>query len=68
MWPESLTGDEMKPTDEASRGMKVVFLSSSLWISGPDFATQAQSQWPASMKETSVPPDADPEVKGESHN
>ena len=45
---------KINPADAASRGMKV----------GP-IVTQPPNQWPAGMKETSVPPEADPEVKGE---
>ena len=54
---------KMNPADVASRGMKVGPFLNSTWISGPEFLTKAQCQWPATMNETSVHLEDDPEVR-----
>lgn len=55
---------KLNPADAASRGMKIgSFLKSSTWISGPEFLTKPEIQWPAVIKERSVHLETDPEVK-----
>ncbi|KAK2920579.1 hypothetical protein Q8A73_000064 [Channa argus] len=55
----------LNPADGASRGQKVkAFLRNKLWVSGPDFLTQAVGNWPRNPDSQEIDLDvADPEVK-----
>ncbi|KAK2910703.1 hypothetical protein Q8A73_008418 [Channa argus] len=55
----------LNPADGASRGQKVkAFLRNKLWVSGPDFLTQAAGNWPRNPDSQEIDLDvADPEVK-----
>ncbi len=56
---------KLNPADAASRGMKVdTFLNFKIWINGPDFLFQPQSQWPGTVPVSAIQDD-DPEVRNE---
>ncbi|KAK2907800.1 hypothetical protein Q8A73_008873 [Channa argus] len=55
---------QLNPADGASRGQKVkAFLRNKLWVSGPDFLTQAVGNWPRNPDSEEIDLDvADPEL------
>ena len=54
---------KLNPADDASRGLKAdALLSSKRWISGPDFLTLPEAQWPTSAALGPIPA-GDPEVR-----
>lgn len=54
----------LNPADDASRGLGAgALLQSKRWISGPDFLTQSESEWPSPVEDVGRVPDDDPEVR-----
>ena len=52
------------PADAASRGLKVeAFLKDRLWLTGPPFLCQPETEWPVNPEPVSHLPQDDPEVK-----
>lgn len=56
---------KLNPADAASRGKRVDFLLKfKIWINGPDFISQTQSQWPDTVTVSAIQYN-DPEVRNE---
>ncbi|XP_041376745.1 uncharacterized protein LOC121389208 [Gigantopelta aegis] len=55
----------MNPADCASRGLPMKkFLQNILWLNGPSFLSEPESEWPTSVSGLDILPDDDLEVKG----
>ena len=54
----------LNPADDASRGLGAgALLHSKRWLSGPDFLSQPESQWPSSPEEPRQVEEDDPEMR-----